>query len=153
MNAIDALEKKQMIKRPNISVGDTVIVDTLIREKNKTRVQKFKGIVIAIKVKCITITFTVRKVSYGIGVEKIFPLYSTNIPKIEIVKHANVRRSKIYFLRDRIGKAATTLKHGKDLDASINDVTENEPEEQEEVVAEVTETAETKSEEVSKEEK
>jgi len=123
-------------KRPEIKVGDTVSLSTVIRDGDKKRIQKFKGIVIAKKGKGSSSTITVRKISYGIGVEKIFPVYSPNIEKIEILKHANVRQSKLYYLRERIGKAATLLKAGKDVDAKENavEVEEKESEEAEEEV-------------------
>lgn len=125
-------EKKYKISRPDISIGDTVVVDTIIRDGDKKRIQKFKGIIIAMKGKGLTKTFTVRKISYGIGVEKILPLYSPNVENIEIVKHAKVRRSKLYFLRDRVGKRATNLRKGKDVteesNALIEVVEEGSPE-------------------------
>lgn len=107
---------------PDIKIGDSVEVKNIIRDKDKKRIQKFAGIVIAIQGKGNSKTFTVRKISYGVGVEKIFPLYSTNIESITINKHAKVRRSKLYFLRDRVGKAAMKLKMGKDVLDSENEV-------------------------------
>lgn len=101
--------------RPEIAIGDTVIVHTIIRDGEKTRIQKFEGLVISIKGAGFNKTFTVRKISYGVGVEKIFPLHSTNIEQIEVTKHANVRKSKLYYLKQRIGKAAMKLKSGKDV--------------------------------------
>lgn len=110
---LQKVESKYNTKQvPNVQIGDTVTVHTIIRDGEKTRIQKFTGLVIAMKGKGTTKTFTVRKISYGVGVEKVFPLLSTNIDKIEIVKHATVRRSKLYYLRDRIGKAAMKLKPG-----------------------------------------
>lgn len=97
-------------KLPEISTGDTVSVKTIIREKDKKRFQTFKGVVIALKGSGMSKTFTVRKISFGIGVEKIFPLYSPNIETLEILKKGKVRRSKIYYLRNRIGKSATKVK-------------------------------------------
>lgn len=124
---IGEFEKSQVIKQnvPNIQIGDTVEVHTIIRDGDKTRIQRFKGIVIAISGKGATKTFTVRKISYGVGVEKIFPLYSTNIEKIEILKHAKVRRSKLYFLRNRVGKKAMKLKKGDVVEPHENEI--NEP--------------------------
>jgi large subunit ribosomal protein L19 len=119
-------EKKYKVARPDVSIGDTVVVDTVIRDGEKKRIQKFKGIVIAIKGKGLSKTFTVRKISYGIGVEKILPLYSPNVEAIEIIKHAKVRRSKLYFLRDRVGKRATNLRKGKDVTDASNDLIEVE---------------------------
>ncbi len=100
-------------KVPAIKIGDTVVVDTIIRDGDKQRIQKFKGLVIAVSGKGNDKTFTVRKISYGVGVEKIFPLYSTNISKIEVQKHSSVRRAKLFYLRGRVGKAAMKLKAGE----------------------------------------
>lgn len=138
-----------MVARPEVNVGDTVVIDTVIRDGDKKRIQKFKGIVIATKGKGITKTFTVRKISYGIGVEKIFPFYSPNIEGIEIIKHSKVRRSKLYYLRDRVGKAATTLKAGKDVTEESNKVVEVPVDE---VVETVDESAEVEKEEVQADE-
>lgn len=109
------IQKKYMKNVPELQVGDTVEVHTIIRDGDKQRIQKFKGLVISINGKGLDTTFTVRKISYGVGVEKIFPLHSTNISKIEVLKHANVRRSKLYYLRNRIGKAAMKLKDGAEV--------------------------------------
>lgn len=103
---------------PKIEVGDTIVVENIIREGDKKRIQKFEGIIIAINGSGVSKSITVRKISYGVGVEKIFPLHSPNIAKIQVLKHAKVRRSKLYYLRDRIGKAATYLKKGKPVVAS-----------------------------------
>lgn len=97
---------------PEFEVGDTVAVHTIIREKDKQRKQIFKGIVIAIKNSGARKTFTVRKISYGIGVEKIFPIHSTNISKIEFIRKGKVKRSKLYYMRERIGKRATKIAEG-----------------------------------------
>ena len=106
-NLIKAVEEKQM--RQDIEpfkVGDTVKVQVLIREGDKERVQIFKGDVIAKRGSGLGETFTVRKISYGIGVERIFPLHSRMIKKIEVVRHGKVRRAKLYYLRNLKGKAA-----------------------------------------------
>ena len=87
-------------------IGDTVKVHFKIVEGTTERIQVFEGIVIAINNKGISKTFTVRKISYGVGVERIFPLHSPRIAKVEVVRYGKVRRSKLYYLRDRIGKAA-----------------------------------------------
>lgn len=108
---INKIEAKYLkADRPELRVGDTVIVNTIIRDGEKKRFQKFEGIVIAINGAGMAKTFTVRKISYGIGVEKIFPVHSANIEGIKVVKHGKVRRSKLYYLRDRVGKAAMKLK-------------------------------------------
>ena len=100
-------------KLPNFVVGDTVEVSTIIREGDKQRTQKFKGLVIAIKGSGTKKMFTVRKISYGIGVEKIFPIHSPNVGAITIIKHGNVRRSKLYFMRDRVGRSALKVRAGE----------------------------------------
>ncbi len=113
-NLIKKVDDKFMNKKlPVIKPGQTVEVDTIIRDGDKTRIQKFKGLVISVNNDRSRKTFTVRKVSYGVGVEKIFPLYSTNISGIKVVKEEPVRRSKLYFMRDRLGKNAIRVKKGK----------------------------------------
>ncbi len=107
MNLIDDLEKQGMRKDvPRVQSGDTVRVHVKIVEGDKERIQVFEGVVIGIKGGGLRETFRVRKVSYGIGVERIFPLHSPRVDKIEIVKKGRVRRAKLYYLRDRKGKAA-----------------------------------------------
>ena len=91
---------------PVIEIGDTVKVHVKIREGDKERIQLFEGTVIARKGSGVSETFTVRRVSYGVGVERVFPVHSPNVDKVEVVRHGRVRRSKLYFLRDRVGKAA-----------------------------------------------
>ena len=91
---------------PVINVGDTVKVDVKIKEGERERIQVFEGTVIAKKGSGIAQTFTVRKVSYGFGVERIFPLHSPSVSDVKVVRRGRVRRSKLYYLRDRVGKAA-----------------------------------------------
>ena len=91
---------------PAIEVGDTVKVSVKIREGDKERIQAFEGTVIAMKGSGVSATFTVRRVSYGVGVERVFPVHSPNVAKVEVIRHGRVRRSKLYYLRDRVGKAA-----------------------------------------------
>lgn len=91
---------------PEFNVGDTVKVDVKIKEGERERIQVFEGTVIAKKGSGIAQTFTVRKVSYGFGVERIFPLHSPNVSDVKVVRRGRVRRSKLYYLRDRVGKAA-----------------------------------------------
>ena len=91
---------------PEFSVGDTVKVDVQIKEGNRERIQVFEGTVIARKGSGIAETFTVRKVSYGCGVERIFPLHSPSVKGVKVVRRGKVRRAKLYYLRDRVGKAA-----------------------------------------------
>lgn len=91
---------------PKFRAGDTVIVDYRIVEGEKSRIQAFRGDVIQIKGEGLTKTFTVRKMSNGIGVERIFPLSSPNVANVTIVKHGKVRRSRLFYLRDLVGKKA-----------------------------------------------
>ncbi len=91
---------------PEFEVGDTVRISVNIREGQRERIQLFEGTVIARKGSGISETFTVRRVSYGVGVERVFPIHSPNVKGIEIVRHGRVRRAKLYYLRDRVGKAA-----------------------------------------------
>ena len=90
----------------NIVIGDTVRVHVKIREGERERVQAFEGTVIARNNSGVAETFTVRRVSYGVGVERVFPLHSPNVEKVETVRRGRVRRAKLYYLRDRVGKAA-----------------------------------------------
>jgi large subunit ribosomal protein L19 len=103
---IDAIEKSQMRDRPAFRVGDTINVHFRIREGEKERIQVFKGVVIRKTRGGAGATFTVRKVSGGVGVERIFPLYSPRIEKIGVVARGHVRRSRLYYLRDLRGKKA-----------------------------------------------
>lgn len=96
---------------PSFSSGDTVAVHTIIRDGDKQRIQIFKGLVIGIKGAGLSKSFTVRKISFGVGVEKIFPVHSPNIEKIEVTRKGKVRRSKIYYMRDRIGRMAMKVKN------------------------------------------
>jgi large subunit ribosomal protein L19 len=91
---------------PDFGPGDTVRVHVKVREGDKERIQVFEGVVLGRRGGGIRETFTVRKVSYGVGVERVFPVHSPNIEKIEVVRHAKVRRAKLYFLRNLKGKAA-----------------------------------------------
>src|SRR5213596_3778247 len=106
MSAIEMVEKSQLADRPAMKSGDTVKVHVKVREGDKERVQVFEGIVIGLHRGGLRASFTVRKVSFGQGVERIFPLHSPTIHKVEVVRSAKVRRAKLYFLRDLKGKAA-----------------------------------------------
>ena len=99
-------QKHLKAEPPVVTVGDTVRVHLKVKEGNRERIQIFEGTVIAKKHGGIEETFTVRRISYGIGVEKVFPLHAPSIEKVEVVRHGKVRRSKLYYLRDRVGKAA-----------------------------------------------
>ena len=106
MKAIEAVERAQLVERPTMRPGDTVRVHVKVKEGEKERIQVFEGLVIGQHRGGSRATFTVRKVSFGQGVERIFPLHSPMIDKIEVVRSARVRRAKLYFLRKLRGKAA-----------------------------------------------
>ena len=106
MTAMEMVEKAQLIERPRMKAGDTVRVHVKVREGDKERIQVFEGTVIGQHRGGARATFTVRKVSFGQGVERIFPLHSPIIDHIDVVRSAKVRRSKLYYLRKLKGKAA-----------------------------------------------
>ena len=91
---------------PKFEVGDTVRIGVNIREGDKERVQMFEGTAIARKGSVIGETFTVRRVSYGVGIERVFPIHSPNVKEVKVIRRGKVRRAKLYYLRDRVGKAA-----------------------------------------------
>jgi len=107
MNATDLVDRAHLRSDiPDFGPGDTLKVHVRVVEGNRERVQVFQGVVIRIKGSGIRETFTVRKISFGVGVERTFPLNSPIIAKIEVVTRGDVRRAKLYYLRDRVGKAA-----------------------------------------------
>jgi large subunit ribosomal protein L19 len=107
MNIIDKIEAELVRKDlPRIQPGDTVKVHVKVKEGEKERVQVFQGVIIAIRGGGMRASFTVRKISSGIGVERVFPLNSPSIGKLEVLRHGKVRRAKLYYLRNKIGKAA-----------------------------------------------
>lgn len=107
MNTVGQLESQQLKKQPPVlRPGETVRVHVKVVEGEKERTQVFEGIVIGLSGSGNRATFTVRKVSYGVGVERIFPIHSPRIDKVEIVSRGKVRRAKLYYLRQRAGKAA-----------------------------------------------
>ena len=93
-------------EKPAFEIGDTIRIGVKIREGERERIQEFEGTVIAKHGSGISETFTVRRVSYGVGVERVFPVHSPNVAKVEVVRNGKVRRSKLYYLRDRVGKSA-----------------------------------------------
>ena len=99
-------EKYKKAEPPVVAVGDTVRVHLKVKEGNRERIQVFEGTVIAKKHGGIEESFTVRRISYGVGVEKVFPVHAPSVEKIEVVRHGKVRRAKLYYLRNRVGKAA-----------------------------------------------
>ena len=107
MNIIDQINKEQMEREfPEFSPGDTVVVNVKVKEGNRERVQAFEGVVIAIRNRGLNSAFTVRKMSHGTGVERVFQTYSPLIDSIEVKRRGDVRRAKLYYLRGREGKAA-----------------------------------------------
>ena len=107
MNIVDIIEQENLKSNvPNFNIGDTVRVYVKVVEGERERLQAFEGIVIARKNGSIRETFTVRRISFGIGVERTFPIHSPRIDRIEVVRHGKVRRAKLYYLRDLTGKAA-----------------------------------------------
>lgn len=114
MQATDFLDRESLKEVPEFSPGDTVKVHVRVVEGNKERVQIFEGVVTRRQGGGVRETFTVRKVSYSVGVERTFPLHSPIIAKIEIAQRGDVRRAKLYYLRDRVGKAAK-IKEKRDV--------------------------------------
>ncbi len=128
MNVIEQIEQEQLGKLtadkepPAFAPGDTLRVNVKVREGSRERVQAFEGVCIARKNRGLNSAFTVRKLSYGEGVERVFPLYSPRIDSIEVVRRGDVRRAKLYYLRGRTGKAARireqTTGHSGKLEAA-----------------------------------
>ncbi len=112
INKVTADQKKA---RPNMKIGDTVKLHLRISEGKKERIQIFEGIVLSMNGSGISQTVTVRKISNGIGVEKIVPIHAPTLEKIEITKRGTVRRSKLYYMRDRVGKAAMKIKNASEF--------------------------------------
>ena len=99
-------EKYQKEQPPVVEIGDTVRVHLKVKEGSRERIQVFEGTVIAKQHGGIEESFTVRRISYGVGVERVFPIHSPNVKDVKVVRYGKVRRSKLYYLRDRVGKAA-----------------------------------------------
>ena len=107
MDKISAFVSEQLKPElPKFEIGDTVVVHNKIVEGTRERIQLFEGTVIAKRNGGISETFTVRRIAYGVGVEKTFPLHSPKVAKVEVIRHGKVRRAKLYYVRDRVGKAA-----------------------------------------------
>src|SRR5438093_7093585 len=107
----DKIESEQFRKEPaNFHVGDSVRVHTKVVEGDKERIQVFSGVVIGMRGRGLNSTFTVRRISYGEGVERVFPLHSPRVEKVEVERQGNVRRAKLTYLRKRLGKGATLVK-------------------------------------------
>ena len=107
MDMIKAFTNEQLKKEvPVINIGDTVRIHNKIKEGTRERIQLFEGVVIAKKNGGISETFTVRRIAYGVGVEKTFPIHSPNVVKVDVIRSGKVRRAKLYYVRERVGKAA-----------------------------------------------
>jgi large subunit ribosomal protein L19 len=107
MDLIKAFVNEQLkTEVPEINIGDTVRIHNKIKEGTRERIQMFEGVVISKKNGGISETFTVRRIAYGVGVEKTFPIHSPNVVKVDIIRSGKVRRAKLYYVRDRVGKAA-----------------------------------------------
>jgi large subunit ribosomal protein L19 len=108
---LDRIQSEQYRKEPmNFEVGDTVRVHTKVKEGDKERIQMFTGVVIGRRGRGLNATFTVRRISYGEGVERVFPIHSPRIEKVEVERRGAVRRAKLTYLRKRIGKSAVAVK-------------------------------------------
>ncbi len=142
MDIIKSIEHEQLkSKVPNIKVGDTIRVHQRIKEGNRQRIQVFEGIVIKKQNGGLNETFTVRRISYGVGVEKTFLLHSPLVEKVELVRVGKARRAKLYYLREKLGKSAKTKENvGADLNRDDIVVKEVVPETTEEAQAEETQT-------------
>ena len=107
MDALKMISESSMKQEvPEVAIGDTVKVHVRIKEGDKSRIQIFEGTVIAMKHGGISRTFTVRRVAHGCGIERVFPLHSPSVEKVDVIRNGKVRRAKLYYLRDRVGKAA-----------------------------------------------
>ncbi|HEX2584157.1 MAG TPA: 50S ribosomal protein L19 [Steroidobacteraceae bacterium] len=107
MNIIEALEKEQVTRQvPDFGPGDTVVVEVKVKEGDRERTQAYEGVVVAKRNRGLNSSFTVRKISHGEGVERVFQTYSPSIGEINVKRRGNVRRAKLYYLRDLAGKAA-----------------------------------------------
>ena len=158
MDIIKSIEHEQLKNKiPELKVGNTVRVHVRIKEGNKERIQVFEGIIIKVQGGGVNQTFTVRKISYGVGVEKTFLVHSPLVEKVELVRVGKARRAKLFYLRDRVGKAAKTKEQVgariEDREIVVKEDLAEEPAEEVENVNEVpaTETVEEKVEEAPEE--
>ena len=153
MDIIKSIEHEQLKNRiPDLKVGDTVRVHQRIKEGNRERIQVFEGIIIKKQGGSVNATFTVRRIAYGVGVEKTFLVHSPLVEKVEVVRVGKARRAKLYYLRDRVGKAAKTKENiGAKIESKYIDVKEELVEEPA-VEEEATETVEAPVEEAKVEE-
>lgn len=162
MNVASLIEVKKNPNIPELAPGDMVRVSTKVVEGGKERTQSFQGVVIKLKRGGIGASFTVRRIAYGVGVERTFPLHSPRVEKVEVIRHGKVRRAKLYYLRGRSGKAARIKERRVDREKKIAQAQlESEPapvpeepepiQAQEEMEQEVPETAEVQDEVVQEE--
>ena len=156
MDILKAIEHEQLKNKiPELKIGNTVRVHVRVKEGNRERIQVFEGIIIKTQGGGVYATFTVRRISYGVGVEKTFLVHSPMVEKVEVVRVGKARRAKLYYLRDRVGKAAKTKeKVGAKIETNEIVVKEELVPGETEVVEEVTEesVAEAKAEDVKIEE-
>ena len=127
MDIIKSIEHEQLKNRiPDLKIGDTVRVHQRIKEGNRERIQVFEGIIIKKQGGSVNATFTVRRIAYGVGVEKKFLVHSPLVEKVEVVRIGKARRAKLYYLRDRVGKAAKTKEAvGAKIESKYIDVKED----------------------------
>ena len=145
MDIVKSIEHEQLKNKiPDLKVGNTVKVHARIKEGNKERIQVFEGTIIKVQGSGVNKTFTVRKISYGVGVEKTFLIHSPLVEKVELVRVGHARRAKLFYLRDRVGKAAKTREiagariEDKEIEIKGAEVIEEPVQEAEEVTAETT---------------
>ena len=153
MDIIKSIEHEQLKNKiPDLKVGDTVRVHQRIKEGNRERIQVFEGIIIKKQNGGVNATFTVRKISYGVGVEKTFLVHSPLVEKVEVVRVGKARRAKLYYLRDRIGKAAKTKENAgariENKEITIKEELVEEPVENAETTVKTVEKADVKEEAV-----
>ena len=147
MDIVKSIEHEQLKNKiPDLKVGNTVKVHARIKEGNKERIQVFEGTIIKVQGSGVNKTFTVRKISYGVGVEKTFLIHSPLVEKVELVRVGHARRAKLFYLRDRVGKAAKTREiagariEDKEIEIKGAEVVEEPVQETEEVAEEAIET-------------
>ena len=145
MDIVKSIEHEQLKNKiPDLKVGNTVKVHARIKEGNKERIQVFEGTIIKVQGSGVNKTFTVRKISYGVGVEKTFLIHSPLVEKVELVRVGHARRAKLFYLRDRVGKAAKTREiagariEDKEIEIKGAEIIEEPAQEVEEVTAETT---------------
>lgn len=145
-NIIKKIEEASYKKRPDIKIGDHVKLYLKIKDEKKERIQQFKGVVISMTGSGLNRNIVVRKISYGVGVEKIVPLHSPILDKVEVVKRGSVRRAKLFYLRDRVGRKALKIDNVKDIYLTDEEEVpvEGEPIEDVEIISEEVKTEETK---------